>query len=226
MPAIIEHVLHQPRRQLALGIGAGQQLEIERVGLDLAAIPPPPVTLVGELEVGRLVLVVPHDVLADVLEHGRQLVFLAEPLEPQAEHRLGIDREMRAIAIQEAEHLVVASPGIGQDHEDQRVDVVGRRLERLDLADAVLEQLDLLGLVVREPGDASFEHSIGQLQVVLAGDLQAVDDQGRRVRRRHIHQSRRTSPSRRRRAACRPGAAMPAAAILATSAWSKTGLCS
>ena len=39
VPAVIEHVLDQPRRQLALGIGAGQQLEIERVGLDLAAIP-------------------------------------------------------------------------------------------------------------------------------------------------------------------------------------------
>ena len=108
MPAVIQHVLDQPGRQLALGIGAGQQLEVERVGLDLAAVPPPPVTLVGQLEVGRLVLVVADDVLADVLEHGRQLLLLAEPLQAQAEHRLGVDRELRAIAIQEAEHPVVA----------------------------------------------------------------------------------------------------------------------
>ena len=42
---------------------------------------------------------------------------------------------------------------------------------------------DLLGLVAREPGDAPFEHALGQRDVVLAGDLQAVDDEGRRVRR-------------------------------------------
>ncbi len=131
--AVIQHVLDQPRRQLALGIGAGQQLEVERVGLDLAAVPPPPVTLVGELEVSRLVLVVLDDVLADVLEHDRQLGLLADPLQPQAEHRLRIDREMGAIPIQEAEHPVVADPGVGQDHEDHRVEVIGGRLVRLDL---------------------------------------------------------------------------------------------
>ena len=71
---------------------------------------------------------------------------------------------MRAIAIEEAEHPVVADPGVGQDHEDHRIEVIGGRLVRLDLADSVLEQRDLLGLVVREPGDATLEHPSGSFR--------------------------------------------------------------
>ncbi len=114
---------------------------------------------------------------------------------PRPNIALRIDREMRAIAIEEAEHLVVADAGVGQDHEDQGIEVVGGRLERLDLADAVLEQLDLLGLVAREPGDAPFEHPLGQRQVVAAGDLQAVDDQGRRVRRGEFAEAGEPAPA-------------------------------
>ena len=78
----------------------------------------------------------------------------------QAEHRLGIDRELRAVAIEEVAHLVVPHAGVDQDHVDQGVDVVGVLLVRLDLRSAPFcEQLDLLGLVVLEPGDAPFEHA-------------------------------------------------------------------
>ena len=123
--AVIEHVLDQPRRQLAVGIGSCQQLQVERVGFDLAAVPAPPVSLVGELQVGSLVFIVANDVLADVLKHGRELGFFADSLEAQAEHGLGVDREVGAIAIEEGDHAVVANARVAQDHEDQGVDVIG-----------------------------------------------------------------------------------------------------
>ena len=48
---------------------------------------------------------------------------------------------------------------------------------------AFLSQLDLLGLIVLQPFDAAFEHAGHEGHVVLLGDLQAVDDDGRGVRR-------------------------------------------
>ena len=57
MLAVVQQVLDQPRGQLALGIGPRQQLQVIGVGLVLAAVPVPPVAL-GQLELGRLVLVV------------------------------------------------------------------------------------------------------------------------------------------------------------------------
>ena len=108
--AIVEHVLDQARRQLAFGVGSCQQLQVERVGFDFAAVPAPPVSLAGKLQIGSLVFVVVSDVLADILEHGGQLGLFADSLEAQAEHGLGVHREVSAIAIEEADHAVIAAP--------------------------------------------------------------------------------------------------------------------
>ena len=46
----------------------------------------------------------------------------------------------------------------------------------------ILQQLHLAILIVLEPLDAALQHAWRQRDIVLAGDLQAVDDDGRRVR--------------------------------------------
>ena len=49
---------------------------------------------------------------------------------------------------------------------------------------------ELLVLIVLEPVDAALEHAGHEGDVVLLGDLQAVDDDGRRVRRATVRPSR------------------------------------
>ncbi len=68
-----------------------------------------------------------------------------------------------------------------------------------------------------EPGDAPLEHPLRQGQVVAAGDLQAVDDQGRRVGRGVFAEAREPAPAA--VGELHVGQALkPARAILATSA--------
>ena len=224
VPAVVEQVLDQPRGKLALGIGPGQQLEVERVGLDLAAVPGPPVTLVGQLEISRLVLVILHHVLARCSGAPcASLSFSPSFVQRQSEHGLGIDGEVRAIAIEKAEHRVVLDSGVDQNHEDERIEVVGGFLVRFDLADAVLEELDLLRLVGCQPGDAAFEHPSRQRKVVLPGDLKAVDNQRRGVGRGVLAESGEPAPAAVGK--LHVGQALnAAAAIFTTSAMSKTGL--
>ena len=105
------------------------------------------------------------------MQHGRQLGLFAQAFQAEAKHRLGIDRQMSAISIEEGGHAIVANAGIGEHHEHECVDIVGMNLVWLDLAGLVLQELCLLVLVACEPGDALFEHPLGQLRVVLAGDL-------------------------------------------------------
>ena len=121
VPAVVEQVLHQPRGLLILGVGQRQQLQVVGVGLGLAAVPVPPVIFGGQPQIGGLVLVVLDHVLLDVLEddlelllHGRDVgrlravARLAE--EGQAEHRLGIDRDVGAVAEQEVRMSALMSP--------------------------------------------------------------------------------------------------------------------
>ena len=159
VPAIVEQILHQPRGLGILGIGRGQQLEIVGVGLGLAAVPVPPVVVGGQTQVGGLVLLILNDVLLDVLEDHVELVRCCCFLEQgQAEHRLGVDRDVSAVAEEELAHLGVLDAAVDQDHVDQGVDVVGMFLPGNGLGRGVVETHDLLGLVVLEPAEASFEH--------------------------------------------------------------------
>ena len=86
----------------------------------------------------------------------------------QAEHRLGVDGELRAVAIEEVAHLVVVDVGVDEHHVDEGVEVVGVLLAGpASSVGGVLEQLHLLGLIVLEPLDAAFEHAGDEGDVVL-----------------------------------------------------------
>ena len=179
---IVEQILHQPRGDASLRLDARQQFEIVRHRFVFAAVPVPPVVRAGKFEPGGLVLVVLDDVLRQVLHHGGQLVGLAELVQGRAVHRERVDRKLRSIAIQELQHLGVAMIGIDEHHEDEGVEIVGLRLVREFLRSGSLEQVDLLGLVLLEPINASFQHARHEGDVVAARRLQAVYDIGRRVR--------------------------------------------
>ena len=184
MLAIVQEVLDEPRSQLALGIGAGEELEVVGVRLVLATPPVPP-AIGGQLEPSGLILVVLLDILADVLHDHGELVVLALFLERDAEHGQTVDREIGAVAVEEVAHLGVVGVGIDEDHVDQCVEVIGGGLPRLllGIGQGVVEFLDLLFLVAFEPGDTAVEHAGNEGNIVLLSDLQAVDDQGGGVRR-------------------------------------------
>ncbi len=65
------------------------------------------------------------------LQDHRQLFLLALLVEGQAEQRLGIDGQVRAVAIEEVAHLVVVDFAIDQHHVDEGVEIVGLGLVRL-----------------------------------------------------------------------------------------------
>ena len=66
--AVVDEVLHEHRRDGVLRIVRHEQLEVVGMGLELAAVPVPPVAA-RQIEVGGLVLVVLDQVLADVPQH-------------------------------------------------------------------------------------------------------------------------------------------------------------
>ena len=101
-----------------------------------------------------------------------------------------VNGELGAIFVEAVAHRVAFDVGIDEHHVDERVDVVGVSLGRFVLVDGVAfvvdvgEAAQLFFLIVLEPFDAAFQDAGDERDVVLLGDLQAVDDGGGRVRRR------------------------------------------
>ena len=51
----------------------------------------------------------------------------------QAEHRLGVDGQVGAVAVEEVAHVGVVDVGVDQHHVDEGVEVVGVLLARVGL---------------------------------------------------------------------------------------------
>ena len=150
MLAVVQQVLDEPRGSFALGVGLGEQLQVIGVGLVLAAVPIPPIAA-GQIEPGRLVLVVQHQVLLDIPQDHRQLVLLALFFQGDAVHRQRVDRQLDPVAVEEIKHLGVLHGAVDEHHVDEGV---GRRAMLFPaepfgfvLDRRVFQQLHLLVLV-------------------------------------------------------------------------------
>ena len=107
MPAVVDEVLDQARGLLALRLDGGEQLEVVRLRFVFAAVPAPPPVVGGQVEVRGLVLVVLHEELVNVAEEHVALLDVAELVERQPEHGLGVDGQSVAVAIEIAAHFEV-----------------------------------------------------------------------------------------------------------------------
>ena len=152
------------------------------------------------------------------LQDHRQLLGLLLLVQGQAEHRLGVDRQLAcgrgrgSRASRRCRRRRRPAPCRPRRRGCRRAPCTG-----CVLVGGVLEQLDLLGLVVLEPVDAASRacRATGRRR-------SAWRSAGRGRRRpwcaaRSARRSRRTSPSRRRRAASRSSALTPACAMRSTS---------
>ena len=118
-----------------------------------------------------MVLVVLDEELLDVFQDHRQLVGLLLLVQSETEQRLGIDRQVRAVAVEELQHVGVRVVGIDEDHVDECVERVGVYLPRVRLGSEVLQPLNLIRLMSLEPIDTPFQHARHDGDVVLASDL-------------------------------------------------------
>ena len=183
--AVVEQVLDQPGGLGRLRIDLGEQLEIGRLAFVFAAIPVPPAAAVLglELQVGGLVLGILGQILLDVADQHVAFLDVAFGIERQAEQRLGVERQLGAVAIKEVLHRHIILELAGEHQEDQRIQLVGMILVVHGIR-RQLQPADLLGLVAFQPLDAAVVGIGIDLDIAELGDLEAADHPGGGVRRR------------------------------------------
>ena len=186
MAAVVDEIFHQTACVRALRFGGGEELEEPCLRLKLAAIPIPPVAAVPEFQVGRLVLLIALEELADVADDIIAFLDVLRAMQLQPEQGLRIDRQVVLVAEKEALHLFVVLAALAEHAADQGIHGVGFLLRvRLALL-PIRDPVDLLFLMLREPCEAALNHVVRDLRAVVAGKDQAVQHHRRGVRIRVV----------------------------------------
>ena len=147
-------------------------------------------------------------------------------VEGEAEHGLGVDGEVVAVAVEEVAHLLVAARRRRRGPWTTKAS----RLSACGLPRVLLRRRFLSRRTCVVPGSALSQSTPrsstpGTMATSFcSGDLEAVDDVGGGVGGRSARRSRRTSPSRRRESCMSVRRLTPSLTMSRTSSSSKTGL--
>ncbi len=174
--AVVQQILHQPRRCFALRIGQSQQFEVIGLRFILAAVPAPPVPAVLQIQIGSLIFIVDHQVLSNVSHQHVALLDMVLYMQRHAEHGHAVYRKLGSVAIQKFPHLRIFLAGICQYHIHKRVKIIGIRFIGILFVRIILELAQLPELVIFQPLYSALNDTIINGYIILAGNLQAVHD--------------------------------------------------